>query len=345
MSNMNKIIFSNISFVLLIIITFSVLSISLIFNNVYGIMQNNLEEQINNKSSFSSPPFSFSYNFSKSIIQDKINLVQLLSNYIESRIQNAQSVLLISSQDESVSDNSSANLISEEFMGIPENADILKREMAKRILELEKDFGSVYFATPKADIYLGEPFSQQKQLQRLNYADREWYKGIINFINNNTEHNLTTTTTNIYTSGIFISASIHTPAISIATPVYKKFDANYSSNNNNNNHEELIGYWVGILNFQDIIKSVTNLNLTDNERIVIFDQNGTIVTDSKNDYYENSTELKYFEYLDKVSNVLDGEKGVKAENDNNNDDNLPTLLIYYPINTGSHYWGVVYMIN
>ena len=47
-------------------------------------------------------------------------------------------------------------------MGIPENADILKREMAKRILQLDDDFGSVYLTTPKADIYLGEPFSQQK---------------------------------------------------------------------------------------------------------------------------------------------------------------------------------------
>ena len=61
--------------------------------------------------------------------------------------------------------------------------------------------------------------------------------------------------------------------------------------NSNNNYDELIGYWVGILNLKDIIKSIKNLNLKDNERIVIFDQNGTIVTDSKNDYYKNSTEL------------------------------------------------------
>ena len=54
-----------------------------------------------------------------------------MSHYIESRIHNAQSILLISSQDESVRNNSSANLISEEFMGIPENEDILKSEMAK----------------------------------------------------------------------------------------------------------------------------------------------------------------------------------------------------------------------
>ena len=54
-------------------------------------------------------------------------------------------------------------------------------------------------------------------------------------------------------------------------------------------------------------------------------------------------QLKYFEYLDKVSNVLNGEIGIKVENNNN--DNLPTLIIYYPINTGSHYWGIVYMIK
>ena len=52
----------------------------------------------------------------------------------------------------------------------------------------------------------------------------------------------------------------------------------------------------------------------------------------------------YFEYLDKVSNVLNGEIGIKVENNNNND-NLPTFIIYYPINTGSHYWGIVYMIK
>ena len=90
-----------------------------------------MENQINNKSPYSSLRFPLSYNYSKNIIQDKINIVHLLPNYIESMIHNAQSILLISSQDELVRNNSSANLISEEFMGIPENEDILKSEMAK----------------------------------------------------------------------------------------------------------------------------------------------------------------------------------------------------------------------
>lgn len=331
---MNRIIFSTISFVLPITVIFLVLSFSFIFNNSYSIVKNNLEEKFNNKSSFfsSSLQYSLPYNFSKNTIQDKVNIVQLLSDYVESKIQSAQTILLISSQEESVRNNSSANLISEEFMGIPENADIPKREIAKRILELDEDFGSIYFTTPKGNIYLGEPFIQQRQLERLNYADREWYKGINDIINNNTEHNLTTILTNIYTSGIFISASIHTPAISIVTPVYKKYDTN---------NKELLGYWVAILNLHDITKRVKSLNLTDNERLVIFDQNGTIVTDSETPY-ENSTKIENFEYVSKVSNVLEGEVGIKVEN---NDTDLPTLFIYYPINIGSHYWGIVYMIN
>ena len=49
-------------------------------------------------------------------------------------------------------------------MGIPENADTLKREIAKAILELDDNFGSVYFTTPKGDIILENHF-----LNKSNY--------------------------------------------------------------------------------------------------------------------------------------------------------------------------------
>ncbi|HJU59217.1 MAG TPA: hypothetical protein VJ583_05675 [Nitrososphaeraceae archaeon] len=42
-----------------------------------------------------------------------------------------------------------SNLISEEFMGIPENADTLKREIAKAILELDDNFGSIILLLQK----------------------------------------------------------------------------------------------------------------------------------------------------------------------------------------------------
>ena len=31
---------------------------------------------------------------------------------------------------------------------------------------------------PNGNIYMGEPYSHQKQLPRLNYVDRDWYKGV-----------------------------------------------------------------------------------------------------------------------------------------------------------------------
>ena len=77
---MNKIIFPGITFVSLIII-FTVLSISLIFNNGYSVMQYNLENQINNKSPYSSLQFPLSYHYSKNIIQDKINCPFIVTLY------------------------------------------------------------------------------------------------------------------------------------------------------------------------------------------------------------------------------------------------------------------------
>jgi hypothetical protein len=67
----------------------------------------------------------------------------------------------------------------------------------------------------------GEPFSYQQQLPKLNYADRDWYNGV-------------TATNSTYISAVFMSASIHAPAIAIATPVYALQD-------NNNNNQKYLG--------------------------------------------------------------------------------------------------------
>ena len=46
------------------------------------------------------------------------------------------------------------DLINVNDMGITENADINKRDIAKMILNLDSDFGSVYFTMPNADIWV-----------------------------------------------------------------------------------------------------------------------------------------------------------------------------------------------
>jgi hypothetical protein len=101
-------------------------------------------------------------------------------------------------------------------MGIPQDLDLQKRNIAQYILEQDKDIATIFFLTPKGDIYIGEPYSDQQQLPRLNYADRDWYKGV-------------TRTNDTYVSAVFLSAAIHVPAI-------RRQDTCILANNADNNH-------------------------------------------------------------------------------------------------------------
>ncbi len=150
----------------------------------------------------------------QTIIQNKENIVKLLADMTKQRLDDAKTILEITSKDPTVKNVSYANKINKSYMGIPENLDTAKRKVAQEILHDNKDFGSIYFTMPNGDVYIGEPYSDQKQLPRLNFADREWYKGITSANNNH----------KAYTSSVFISASIHLPATAIAVPVYTTGD-------------------------------------------------------------------------------------------------------------------------
>ncbi len=91
--------------------------------------------------------------------------------------------------------------------GISSSLDLDKRNLGKDILQRNKDLASIFFVLPNGDIYLGEPFSHKEQLPRINFADREWYKGV-------TKSNQT------YISSIFLSASVNALALAIAVPIY-----------------------------------------------------------------------------------------------------------------------------
>jgi hypothetical protein len=40
-------------------------------------------------------------------------------------------------------------------MGIPPDLDLQKRNIARYILEQDKDIATIFFLTPKGDIYIG----------------------------------------------------------------------------------------------------------------------------------------------------------------------------------------------
>lgn len=97
---------------------------------------------------------------------------------IEKRINESIRVMRLTSELAQVRSTDYLDSIRIEHMGISEDKDIEKRTVARQVLSQHAEFSSIFFLTPDEDIYLGEHFEQQEQLPRLNYADRDWYKGV-----------------------------------------------------------------------------------------------------------------------------------------------------------------------
>ena len=265
-------------------------------------------------------------------------MVKLLADMVRNKLHDAVNLLEITSKDPVIQNVSFENFITKKYMGIPSTMDLPKRKLAQDILVRDKDFGNVYFVTPKADVYIGEPFSDQRQLPRLNYADRDWYKGV------------TATNNNTYISAVFMSASIHLPATAIATPVYGHQDNNNDDDTTNTSKtsNKLSGYWLGILDLHSIQQSIKNLNLTKDERIVVVDHNGTAIVDyspssssaanNNNNKNISSSKLEDFSYLNSVKAVRKGNAGSIFETVNG----TKMLSIYHPIQLANRFWGVVF---
>ncbi|MFZ0328294.1 MAG: cache domain-containing protein [Nitrososphaeraceae archaeon] len=259
------------------------------------------------------------------------NIAKLLADMVGNALHHAVSLLETTNKEPAVQNVSFANFITKKYMGIPASMDLAKRNVAQDILARDKDFGSIYFLTPDANVYMGEPFPDQKQLPKLNYADRDWYKGV-------------KATNNTYISAVFMSASIHSPATAIAVPVYsvQKTDA-YSYDNGNKTNKVISGYWVGILDLRSILQSIRNLNLTNDERVIVVDHNGSAIVDfspssaTNDNASSSSSKLKDFSYLKSTKALIQGNAGSLIETLNG----TKKLMVYQPIQIGNRFWGVI----
>jgi hypothetical protein len=242
-------------------------------------------------------------------LQDKTNQTKLLANIFETRIDNITHVLETTSEYPSVRNISYANLIGTEFMGIPEASDIEKRNTAEYLLKNEPVLGGVYFTLPNGDVYLGEPYSAQKQLPRLNFADRDWYKGV-------------SKTNETYISSVFLSASTRAPATAIAVPVYL-----------DDSKIKLVGYWVGIINIGPLWKTIKDHFLTADQDLNVVDHEGTEMFNSGK---YNYTEIQSAPSLNENGNatVIDSDNATIRilEGD--------IIAISYPMHIHSHIWTV-----
>jgi hypothetical protein len=251
-----------------------------------------------------------------STVQDlriKSNQTKILADIFETRINKITNMLETTSKYPTVRNISYANLIGTEFMGIPESSDIEKRNTAKYLIKNEPILGGVYFTLPNGDVYLGEPYSAQKQLPRLNFADRDWYKGV-------------NKTNETYISSVFLSASTRAPATAIAVPVYQ-----------DDSKIKLVGYWVGIINIGPLWKNIKVHFLTAGQDLIVVDHEGTEMFNSgKYNYTEIQSAHSFNENSNETVNDSDSAAIRILEDD--------IIAISYPIHIHSHVW-IVTMIQ
>lgn len=313
-------------------------------------------------------------------VENRSNLVaELIADLVENNLKQAANTLLITSLDPRLESAQYASNISESYMGIPKDLDTGKREIAKQILSLNKDFGSVYFLLPNGDVYLGEPYAGQEQLPRLNFADRDWYKGIFAMTNNiSRENNVQSSSpeygsTNAneavlpaiphYISAVFQSAAIHMPATGIALPVYDKnasgfieLNGNYGSTSNSSTVENsvdtttdtLSGYWVGVLNMNETRNYIDQLGLmSQNLRAVIVDHNGTAIIDTIENKTSHRAEIDILKgNSSSQTNLIDLQSvklGLNGETGSivENVNGTSSRVSFHPIEASPHTWAAI----
>jgi hypothetical protein len=247
-------------------------------------------------------------------VSSENNTVKLIAADVENRINDSIGVMQLTSELPQVKSTRYLDSISTAQMGIPEDKDVEKRAVARQILSQHPEFASIFFLTPSGDIYIGEPFEQQKQLPKLNYAERDWYKGA-------------SSTNDAYVSSVFMSAAIHVPAVAIAVPVYA-----------DDGKSQVAGYWVAIVNLTDIELNLMQLDLGGKSRILLVDHNGTEIADTGR-LLQDKTDLKSFAHLKSVKDALSGQTGNEVEEV----DGSKMIASFAPIQAHPHVWAIVFL--
>jgi hypothetical protein len=241
------------------------------------------------------------------------NYVKLLAQNMENHLDKAATILELSIMLPEVKNLTAVNLIDQtttgKLKGIPQNADILKRQVAKDILEKYGEFQVVFFLMPNGDIYMEEPFSLQKNLSKDNFAFRDYYKGVIN--NNDT-----------FLGNVIVSASSGKNQAVIAVPIYS------------GTNRSLTGIWAGGLDMNEFNKKLQSLNLSNNERIVYVDNLGQVVAHSD---LQSSNRNESFANLQGFKNAIEGKSGTIKEIVNGTE----MLVTYYPVKALFSNWAVL----
>lgn len=246
--------------------------------------------------------------------QDNTLDVELLADGLEKNLKDAAAILEITGNLHEIKSTPDASLINKHdaVIGIPEDSELEKRGIAKNVLSTFEDFEAIFFLMPNGELYLEEPFSAQENLTTSNFGFRGYYKGAVN-------------TGETYLGDVIISAASGLPQAEIAVPLYSP-----------NNHS-LIGLWIGAVSLDLLEEQLRSLDLTQNERVIYVDSNGTKVADSEKDSAAGTS--AQFSDLRSLKNALRGQSGTIIENLNGTE----MSVSYHPVKALQNTWVVLWI--
>jgi len=253
-------------------------------------------------------------------IQNNISLItNILAKNLENRIQKAGAILEITSKLPQVRDVPYAHLLNQTLNtlhGIPQYADIEKRQVVKNILSSNNDLYEIFLLMPNGNMYFLEPYSIQQTLAVNNFAFRDYFQGAIS-------------TNDTYLGNVHTTAAASgARTAKIAVPTYSLKD-----------NSTIAGVWAGSIDFNVLNKELQSLNLTslgDSTRIVYVDGKGQKIADSdinKSKIPESFVNLKGFKA------AIGGLAGSTIDTVNN----TRMLVSYQPVNAFHNTWVVLLM--
>jgi hypothetical protein len=299
-----------------LVITLCLLTIFIILSLDIGTV--NIQDKFFEPSS-AQADISTNYNTTDSnSIQNNISLItNILARNLENRIQKAGAILEITSKLPQVRDVPYAHLLNQTLNtlhGIPQYADIEKRQIVKNILSSNNDLYEIFLLMPNGNMYFLEPYSIQQTLAVNNFAFRDYFQEAIR------------------TNDTYLG-NVHTTAAASGARTAKIAVPAYSLNDNST----IAGVWAGSIDFNVLDKELQSLNLTsldDSTRVVYVDSNGQKIADSD---INKSTIPESFANLKGFKAAIGGQAGSTIDTV----DNTKMLVAYQPVNAFHNTWIVL----
>ncbi len=262
-------------------------------------------------------PQLFSFAQKSSTNNDNSNELYLLSKSIENRLEKAAAILELASKMPEVRHTSFSNQFNLSINGIPSNADMEKRQMAKNMLsEYPQDLVSVLFLMPNGTVYMLEPYDRQLNLTTSDLSFRDYYKGVIN-------------TKDTFLGNVITSASSGLKQAQLAVPVID------SKDNNTLSLKGILASGLNLEIFNEMLNQSSNL-INSKERILLVDNNGIKIADSNR---ELSHKNESFANVQGFKNAINGQSGSIMETING----TKMSVSYHPIDAISHKWAILFI--